>query len=139
MAARIGLFSFPALTVAGLPVALSVLITVLFTATGSVRVTGDEPHYLVMADGLLRDRTFDLRNAYTREGETHRIYGSPLPAPHVVIVNHRWGPYHEPGLPIALAIPFAVGGELGARVALCVIAGLLPLCCFGFLRARIPS
>jgi hypothetical protein len=133
---RFGLFSFPAAIVAAVPVALAILVTTVFTAGRLLPVTGDEPHYLVMADGLARDRTFDLRSAYAREGETQRIYGSPLPAPHVVIVNHRWGPYHVPGLPLILAAPFTVGGELGARIALCLAAGLLPLCTFSLLRTR---
>ena len=132
------LFSAPALTAVAIPVAIAMLVTLWFVHLGEPRVTGDEPHYLVMADGLVHDRTFDLRDAYTREGQTQRIYGSPLPAPHVIIVNHRWGPYHEPGLAMLLALPFFAGGTLGARLALCLIAGVLPLCVFRWLGTRMP-
>lgn len=134
-----GLFSSPALVVAGVPVAIAVAVILSFVKMDTLHITGDEPHYLVMADGLVRDRTLDLRNAYAREKETEAIYGSPLPAPHVVIVNHRWGPYHEPGLSILLAIPFVVGRELGSRLTLCLLAGLLPLWVFRWLRARVPD
>ena len=133
-----GLFSAPGPIVAAIPVVIAMLVTLWFASLGEPRVTGDEPHYLVMADGLVHDRTFDLRDAYTREGQTQRIYGSPLPAPHVTIINHRWGPYHEPGLAMLLALPFSVGGTLGARLALCLIAGALPLWVFRWLRARMP-
>ena len=134
-----GLLSFPALRVAAVPVAIAILVTLVFVKWRVLPITGDEPHYLVMADGLIQDRTFELRNAYAREGKTQRIYGSRLPAPHVVIVNHRWGPYHAPGLPVVLAMPFAIGRELGARLALCLIAGLLPLWSFKWLRGRVPT
>ena len=134
-----GFFSRPAPVVGCVPVAIAIVVTLVLTNFGKLRVTGDEPHYLVMADGLVQDGTFDLRNAYRREAQTENIYGSPLPAPHVVIVNHRWGPYHEPGLAILLAIPFLVGHTLGSRLALCLIAALLPLWCFKWLRARQPS
>ncbi len=134
-----GLFSTPAPIVAIVPVAVAIFVALFFVYLGEPRVTGDEPHYLVMADAIVHDHTFDLRDAYTRESQTQRIYGSPLPAPHVLIVNHRWGPYHEPGLPILLALPFLAGHVLGARVALCLFAGLLPLCAFRWLRERMPS
>ncbi|MCC7416682.1 MAG: hypothetical protein IT176_06020 [Acidobacteria bacterium] len=127
------------LSIAAVPIGIAVCVNLFFAATDRLPLTGDEPHYLVMADGVLRDRTFDLRSAYAREGETNAIYGSPLPAPHVVIVNHRWGPYHEPGLAMIVALPFAVAGALGSRLALCLMAGLLPWVGYRFLRARLPE
>jgi hypothetical protein len=133
---RFGLFSFPAPFIAMVPVSIAIAVALALANPEVLRVTGDEPHYLVMSDALVHDRSFELRNAYAREAQTERIYGAPLPAPHVVIVNHRWGPYHEPGLAMLLAIPFAAGGVIGARLALCVFAALLPLCCFRWLRQR---
>lgn len=135
-AARFGLFSCPAPAVACVPVAIAILLALILSNRGVLNVTGDEPHYLVMADGLIQDRTFDLRSAYAREAQTHSIYGSPLPSRHIFIVNHRWGPYHQSGLSILLAIPFFLGHVLASRFALCFFAGLLALCCFSFLRRR---
>jgi hypothetical protein len=132
--ARIGLWTFPAAAVACVPVGIAILVMLVLSSQEKLTITGDEPHYLVMADALVEDRTFDLRNAYRREEETQRIYGSRLPAPHVVIVNHRWGPYHQPGLAMLLAIPFALAHGLGARIALCLFAAMLPLCGCAFLR-----
>jgi hypothetical protein len=134
------LCSFPALAVAAVPFAIAIAVCVSLSIRDRLHVTGDEPHYLIMADGLVRDHTFDLRSAYAREARTEAIYGSPIPAPHIVIVNHRWGPYHEPGLALLLAIPFLVGRTLASRVALCVVgAWLLPLLCFKWLRVRMPA
>jgi hypothetical protein len=125
---------FPALAVACVPIGIAILTVLVLSSREALIITGDEPHYLIMADALVKDRSFDLRNAYQRESETQRIYGSRLPAPHVVIVNHRWGPYHQPGLAMLLALPFAVAHGPGARIALCLLAAMLPLCCFAFLR-----
>jgi hypothetical protein len=133
---RPGLFSSPALALAIVPAVIPIVVSMMIADPKVLGVTGDEPHYAVMSDALVHDQSFDLRNAYAREAQTERIYGSRLPAPHVVIVNHRWGPYHEPGLPMLLAIPYAAGGVLGSRIALCLFAALLPLCCFRWLRGR---
>ena len=103
--ARFGLFSFQGAAVAALPVAVAIAVALLLANPDVLEVTGDEPHYLVMADSLIRDLTFDLRNSYARESIRRRIYRAPL-NPHVVIVNHRYGPYHAPGLAILLALPF---------------------------------
>ena len=63
---RVGVFSAPSLRIAAVPVAIAMLVTLWFVFLGEPGVTGDEPHYFVMADGLVHDRTFDLRDAYTR-------------------------------------------------------------------------
>jgi hypothetical protein len=94
---------------------------------------GDEPHYLVMADAVSHDFSFDLRNAYAREERAHRIYGDRL-NPHVIIINHRWGPYHEPGLAVLLAVPYVLGGATGAKLALCLMAGLMAWALFVWLN-----
>jgi hypothetical protein len=92
--------------------------------TRTVALNGDEPHYLMIADSVARDRDLDLRNNYLRDFETGRIYG--VTPPHVYNVRRGWMPYHMPGIGVLLAIPFAVGGVAGARLALIALAGLLP-------------
>ena len=53
-------------------------------------LTGDEPHYLVMADSLLNDRTVELSAAYWREFEnlTFTPSGSMQSK---AILDPRWG------------------------------------------------
>jgi hypothetical protein len=99
-------------------------------------ITGDEPHYLILADSIVRDGTLDLRNGYARNTSTQHIYDGPL-TPHVLIVNHRWAPYHGPGLSLVLAIPFFIGGTVGAKLSLCLIAGILPLVLYRFFSGRL--
>ncbi|HEV3214185.1 MAG TPA: hypothetical protein VGZ27_00595 [Vicinamibacterales bacterium] len=117
-------------------VAVAVTAGVALFLSGKLSPLGDEPHYLVMADALTHDLTFDLRDAYAREGRTHRIYGDRL-NPHILIVNHRWGGYHEPGLALLLAIPYLFGGVLGARLALSVMVGFLAWSVFVWFRERL--
>ena len=136
-AAPFRLSLFPSTTVAVLPAAVAIVVALLLSRSGVLPLTGDEPHYLVMADSLISDFTLDLRDSYARESSTRRIYGAAL-NPHVVIVNHRWRPYHAPGLSILLAFPFLLGGVVGARLALCVLAGLLALTLFAWLRRLMP-
>lgn len=90
-------------------------------------VTGDEPHYLVIADGIYRDHTFEQTATYRREFEQRRIY-SPGLAPrnavpssanaHAIPGQHGLYNVHNIGLPILLVIPFEAGRVLGAKLAL---------------------
>jgi hypothetical protein len=76
-----------------------------------------------MADSVASDRDLDLRNNYLRDFDTRRIYGLTLP--HVYNVPRGWMPVHTPGLAILLAVPFAISGIVGARIAIIVLAGTL--------------
>ena len=94
-----------------------------------VPLGGDEPHYLFIADSPLTDHDLRLQNNYDRDAATSAIYG-PI-APHVYqipagwSIPEGWWPYHGVGLPALVALPFAVGGLRGARVALCLFTGLM--------------
>ena len=125
--ARVGLFVF----------SVAIAIAVYAARPTQLPITGDEPHYVIMADALVHDRTLDLRDAYAREARTGAIYRAPLNT-HVAIVNHRWAPYHAPGLAILLAVPFLAGGVAGAKIALCLVAGLLPVSLVGWFGRRMP-
>lgn len=86
--------------------------------------TGDEPHYLVMTQSLLRDQDFDLRNNYEHK-EYLEYYPSEI-NPHVIQVGNRWYPVHGIGLPILAAPWFAAGGRAGVVImlTLMMLAGL---------------
>lgn len=94
---------------------------------------GDEPHYLIMADSVYSDLDLDLKNNYLRDFDTRRIIG--LITPHVYNVPRGWMPYHTPGLGILLAIPFGLGGIVGARLALIALTAVLPWSLVTFLRS----
>jgi hypothetical protein len=85
-------------------------------------VTGDEPHYLVMAQSLWRDLDLDLQDEYESE-EWREFTPGPL-RPH-------WGaprsdgrpfPAHSPGLPLLLAPAYAAWGRSGVVVLMALVA-----------------
>jgi len=100
-------------------------------------VTGDEPHYLVMADGLLPTLEIEQSGPYIREFRTRTIYPGGL-APREAVPDENnthavAGPrglfnVHNLGLPVILAAPYLVLGELGARLTMIAVgAGIVSL------------
>ena len=126
----------PVLAVAAAAVATCAVLTVWWLDSGRLRTTGDEPHYLIVAASVLRDGDLDVRNNYEEDARTAEIYG-PVP-PHVTVRDSGTWPSHAPGLGVLLAIPLALGGPLGARVALCLLAGLLAWSVWWWFRSRLP-
>lgn len=99
-------------------------------------ITGDEPHYLVMTQGLIRDRTFEQTQAYKTEFQTRKIFkyglapldANPSPAnTHAVLGSHGLFNVHNIGLPLLLIIPFFLGGTLGAKGFLILCSGFIPI------------
>lgn len=102
-------------------VAALVLVAAGLWYASRLRVTGDEPHYLLMAQSLWRESDLDLRDNLERRdyleytpGPVAPHYGNPRR-------DGRPFPAHSPALPFLLAPVYAVGGRL-----LCVVA--LALC-----------
>ncbi len=96
-------------------VALIVYAAWALRLQGSLRPFGDEPTYLALAHSLAFDRDLDLRN---------NLQGTDLP-----VVDYR-GDGHlralqNIGLPLLLALPYRLGGVLGARLAIAACAVLL--------------
>ena len=122
--------------VAASAVAASAALAVWWLDSERLRTTGDEPHYLIVAASVLRDADLDVRNNYEEDARTAEIYG-PVP-PHVTVRDSGTWPSHAPGLGILLAIPMALGGPVGARAALCLLAGLLAWSVWWWFRDRLP-
>lgn len=95
--------------------------------TGLHPTTGDEPHYLVIADGLLPTFEIEQSGPYSREFRNKTIYPGGL-APKDAIPDESnthavAGPrglfnVHNLGLPVILAAPYLLFGELGARLTM---------------------
>ena len=107
---------------------LFVVLAALFAGLAAyfvprVDASGDEPHYLVMAQSLWREHDLDLRDNYARQdwrefrsGPTEPHYASPRS-------DGRPFPGHAPGLPFALAPIYALGGRLLSAIFLGVLVG----------------
>ena len=85
--------------------------------TMRLRVSGDEPHYLLMAQSLWREGDLDLRDNAAREDWREYTPGPLVPHYGAPRADGRPYPAHSPGLPLVLAPLYALGGR-----ALCVIA-----------------
>lgn len=114
---------------------LMALLTIfIWTKKDWFPVTGDEPHYLVIADGIIKDDTFEQTYAYAREFKSRKIYRGGLapandqPSPkntHAVKGPHGLYNVHNIGLPLIIALPFKATGTIGAKIFLVFISSLL--------------
>ena len=89
-----------------------------------VRLTGDEPHYLVSALAIGKFHSLHVDEAYRYAAAQHLFNISPVQT-QIVISHHSSFAYHELGIPILLALPIALGGIFGAEVAFAAIVAVL--------------
>lgn len=109
-------------------VAFALYLTVGLWYTTRLRVSGDEPHYLLMAQSLWREGDLDLRDNLAREdwreytpGPIGEHYGAPRK-------DGRPYPAHSPGLPWLLAPVYAAGRRPACVATLALAAaGLVAL------------
>ncbi len=109
---------------------LSAILVGWWSESGRLRITGDEPHYLIISASVVRDGDFDVRNNYEEDFRTGEIYG-PVDV-HAALTSEAWWPLHTPGLGVLVAGPWALAGTLGARLAVYLL--ILPLLAFGTWR-----
>ena len=113
---------------------LSSSVLFFWRSNDSHAITGDEPHYLVISDGLLPTFELEQSGPYAREFRNRTIVQNGL-VPSYAIPNSSnthavEGPnglfnVHNLGLPILLSVPYLFGGEIAARLAMIAIGGLL--------------
>jgi len=100
------------------------VVGLFIPATCKRQLTGDEPHYLIMAASLAWDQDLDLKNNYaTNRGlpfdprDAHFV-----PDPHVVADEAgHWWPQHEPGFPLLLAPWLRLAGFAGVLTFLALV------------------
>lgn len=111
--------------VAGLPAVIGCLLAVFWMRTGRIPVSGDEPHYLIMAISVIEDGDLRLKNNYDIECVAVEIYGCM--EPHAFQFAHAWVPYHQAGLSFLIAPLYSIARVAGARLTTVAIASLLPV------------
>ena len=134
-APRFTLLSDPALFAIGL---VFYLCLGLFLP-GPAGPQGDEPHYLVMTQSLLRDADLDLQNQF-RERQYAAFFAGTL-EPHTSPAGPPGRIYsiHTPGLSALLLPAFAAFGYPGARAFMSVLAALTGVLTYRLLRESLGS
>jgi hypothetical protein len=120
-----------------LPFGLAFAVYMLvFVAMDHPGATGDEPHYLVIADSIAYDGDVDLRNNYANEEHVLRIVNVFPLGPHASVYKSsgELRTFRSVGLPTVLAPGLRLGGLTGARVVLILIAALMADQLFRLLR-----
>lgn len=91
----------------------SVLTLVYWHQNERYDVTGDEPHYLVMADGIISFGTFEQTKPYKKELEERNIWRAELlPGPHVIAGPNGSYNVHNIGLPLLISVPYKLGSDM---------------------------
>lgn len=93
-------------------------------ATYGAQLTADEPHYLITAISLAEDGDLDVSDELA-EQRWRAFHEAQLPVQEQVLEDGRQLAPHDPLLPVLLAVPWAVGGWVGAKAALALLAGVL--------------
>ena len=121
------------LSVGGLWAAFLFLATVTLLAwedRGWFPPTGDEPHYLVLADAMLDHGSVEVSAAYREAFRERLLPGDPDSEPlsgrmHVWNRSRGLFVFHAPGLPAVVAMPYAAGGVIAAKLVLVLLNSLL--------------
>ncbi len=120
-----------------LPMTISLIVVVFWHTHGTNPITGDEPHYLLVAESLLRDGDLEVINNYRADTPVAR----ELPGGAAPPDTHTQGGHsiHGVGLPLLLLPAYALGGVLGAKLWLALLVGLAPLAIYRAARAILPG
>lgn len=87
-------------------------------------VAVDEPQYVLTALSLAEDGDLDISDELAA-GRWRVFFDKDLPVQTAVLPDGRQISPHDPLLPIFLAAPMGVGGWVGAKLALTLLAGAL--------------
>lgn len=118
------------------------LATLFFWQSKEVNtVTGDEPHYLVMSSGIVKQGSLEQTTPYREEFKARKIFKNGLapkdaqPSPentHAVLGPNGLFNVHNIGLPLLLAVPFLLGGVVGAKLIMVFFGSLVVIVAWKF-------
>ena len=127
------------MAVVGVVVALAASSGIPGTAAVGAQVTADEPQYLLTAGALYHRQNLDI--GPDLRAETWRVYHrADLPQQTAALPGGQRLSPHDPLLPLILAFPFGLGGWVGAKLAMALMAGVLAalLVWTAVVRFRVP-
>ena len=113
-----------AMVAVGLLAALGAAAGIPVPAAHGAQTTADEPQYLLTAISLAEDHDLDIADELAA-GRWRAFHAAPLPEQTRPLASGRRLSPHDPLLPLLLAVPVALGGWVGAKLAMAGLAGLL--------------
>ncbi len=108
------------------------LITAFWLHRDMSPLVGDEPTYLLLGDVLTTERALNLEPAY----RSPTAIASPM---NTVRKGDAVYSHHGLGLPLLVGMPYRLRGVVGAKAALCCLAGLLVTVFYCVLRVQTGS
>jgi len=116
----------PALIPAAVFFMMAAALIIDWRIVGKYWPTGDEPHYMVIANSISRYHTLETTPAY-RDMFNTSLLNLPGQTPdqhntHAIAGPHGLFSEHNIGLPFLIAIPLRIAGVTGARLAMALIA-----------------
>ncbi len=110
-----------------IPIVAYIFIPLDWEKKKRYEITGDEPHYLVIARSIWKDFDLDLTNNFKDEMEHGYILRGLKPQPQEILPDGRTFSHHNLGVPLLILVPYALFGTAGARVFMAILASALPL------------
>ena len=108
----------------GLLVFLTAAAGIGVRATYGAQTTADEPQYLLSAISIAEDGDLDIADELAMQ-RWRAFHEAQLPVQTKPLPDGRQVSPHDPLLPLLLAVPVAVGGWVGAKLAMAALAALL--------------
>jgi 4-amino-4-deoxy-L-arabinose transferase-like glycosyltransferase len=109
-------------------VAYLLLLLLIPHYKGTPTTDGDEPHYLVITQSLIRDGDFAVKDEY-KDKTYHAFYEGNISLPHIVKGrNGQWVSTHPPFISIVVLPGFRLFGQRGAAftmILMTVLAAML--------------
>jgi hypothetical protein len=117
-----------------LPVLLALYAAIALRVQTTVGPHGDEPHYLMVAESLLRDGDLELERDYAEQ--RYRAFTGETLAPHYRVRGRGGEIYsvHAIGLSVLILPAYALGGYAAVSFFMALLAALLACEVRGLLR-----
>jgi hypothetical protein len=108
-----------------LPVILVLYAAIAWRVQARVGPHGDEPHYLMVAESILRDRDLELERDYAEQ--RYRAFTHETLTPHYRVRGREGAIYsvHAIGLSILILPAYALGGYVAVSLFMALLAALL--------------
>lgn len=108
-----------------LPVVLTLYAAIALRAQARVGPHGDEPHYLMVAESILRDGDLELERDYAEQ--RYRAFTGETLSPHYRVRGRGGAIYsvHAIGLSVLILPAYALGGYAAVSLFMALLAALL--------------